>query len=201
MLKENNDSLFTEFVNNCMSAIKDCDNRSVQDKIANIMKDFINKWNMPDERYRQFQNGEDYGSYLLFLNPEKTLSVVIDTFAPGQVTGIHNHGVWGVFGCMAGSERQRSYAAPSANSMPIEVSTSIMFPGDVQVTDENGEDFHQVECASDVPSISLHVYGADIGRVKRLQWDPKVGGYVEFSSDYSNESAGLGVYLENGSFA
>ena len=43
-------------------------------------------------------------------------------------------------------------------------------------------------------AISFHVYGADVGVLKRLRWDPRLG-YGEFIQGYSNEASGLPVYL------
>ena len=67
-----------------------------------------------------------------------------------------------------------------------------MQPGDVATVEPPGDAFHQVECASPQASISLHVYGDDIGRIKRLRWDGAA--FVAFRSEYSNDVTGLAPY-------
>jgi predicted metal-dependent enzyme (double-stranded beta helix superfamily) len=62
----------------------------------------------------------------------------------------------------------------------------------VAVVEPPGDAFHQVECASAEASISLHVYGRDIGRIERQRWDAT--GLLAFRSEYSNDVAGLPPY-------
>ncbi|MGD9941767.1 MAG: cysteine dioxygenase [Burkholderiaceae bacterium] len=169
----------------------------IQQRVAGLMRKLIAEWRMPDERYRKCQPDAPYGSYLLFLCPSTRLSIVLDVFAPGQVAAVHDHGVWGVFGCLAGIEIERRFALDgAAGSPPRELSSVRLTPGEVRSTDPAGASFHQVECAGQVESVSLHVYGDDIGRLKRRRWDPAAHALVTFSSGYSNDVLGYRPYLE-----
>lgn len=147
-------------------------------------------WQMPDPRYCAMQPDAPYGSWLLHLDDTSGLSVVLDVFGPGQIAAIHNHQCWGAFACLVGSERERSYTWRDGTL--VESATHLMQPGDVAVVLPPGEVFHQVECASPQASISLHVYGADIGRLERLRWER--GRTVSFRSGYSNDLTGLPPY-------
>ena len=44
-------------------------------------------------------------------------------------------------------------------------------------------------------SISLHVYGLDVGRERRICWDEARESYVTFRSGYTNAGSGLTAYL------
>ena len=59
-------------------------------------------------------------------------------------------------------------------------------PGDVAAVSPTLGDVHHVRNAhDDRVSISIHVYGADIGRVQRHTYPPE-GGRKPFVSGYSN---------------
>ena len=147
-------------------------------------------WRMPDPRYRAMQPDAPYGSWLLHLDPLSRLSVVLDVFGPGQVAAIHNHRSCGAFACLCGAERERCFRVD--NGVPVECAARLMQAGDVAVVLPPGDDYHQVECASPRASISLHVYGDDIGRIERQRWDG--ARFVAFRSEYSNDVTGLAPY-------
>jgi len=147
-------------------------------------------WQMPDPRYCALQPDAPYGSWLLHLDRASGLSVVLDVFGPGQIAAIHNHRCWGAFVCVSGAERERSYAM--RDGALVQSATRLMHAGDVAVVLPPGDAFHQVECASAQASVSLHVYGADIGRLERLRWED--GRALAFRSGYSNDLTGLPPY-------
>ena len=61
--------------------------------------------------------------------------------------------------------------------------------GEVEAVSPSIGDIHRVENAlKDRPSISIHVYGADIGQVRRSVFKPD-GERKEFISGYSNTAA------------
>ena len=171
----------------------------VLEAIRSTTEAFVSAWRMPDSRYLACQPDAPYASYLLFVNKQATFSIVLDVFMPGQAAVIHNHKCWCAFTCLDGLERERLYdVAPDLSSPPAQSEERICPVGQVRVLGSDRFLFHQVECASDVPTVSLHLYGADIGRLKRDLWDAdsrRGGEFVTFSSEYTNEAAGLPVYL------
>ena len=71
-----------------------------------------------------------------------------------------------------------------------EESTLILEPGVVEVVSPAVGDIHEVSNRyDDQVSISIHVYGADIGKVRRHVFDPQTGQAKEFVSGYANRPA------------
>ena len=128
---------------------------------------------------------ERYQQYLLHCDPLERFSVVSFVWGPGQVTPIHNHTVWGVIGVLRGSESSeafRLYDGHMASS-----GRRIFGAGQIDRVSPTIGDIHRVANERpDGPSVSIHVYGANIGAVLRSRFDPN-GGEVPFVSGYSNE--------------
>ena len=130
---------------------------------------------------------QHYQQYLLYADPDDRFSVVSFVWGPGQHTPIHNHTVWGVIGMLRGAEMTQNYdiaadGTPTARSEEIELS-----PGDVEFVSPTIGDVHRVRNAhEDRPSISIHAYGANIGKVRRHVFPPQGGAPKEFVSGYSN---------------
>jgi len=62
-----------------------------------------------------------------------------------------------------------------------------LLPGQVDRVSPTVGDIHEVSNAlADKPSISIHVYGANIGAVKRHVFDPATGADKPFVSGYSS---------------
>jgi len=131
-----------------------------------------------------------YRQYLLFADPGDRFSVVSFVWGPGQRTPIHDHTVWGVIGMLRGAEVTQNYRI-GANGKPETRGDEIVLrPGDVCFVSPTIGDVHQVKNAlHDRVSISIHAYGANIGKVRRHVFPPEGGGPKEFISGYSN--AGL----------
>ncbi|NNC65509.1 MAG: cysteine dioxygenase [Gammaproteobacteria bacterium] len=133
---------------------------------------------------------EYYQQYLLYADPNDRFSVVSFVWGPGQHTPIHDHTVWGVIGMLRGSELAQNYeiaadGVPHAFSEEIELS-----PGDVEFVSPTIGDVHRVRNAlDDRVSISIHAYGANIGKVKRHVFPPEGGAPKDFVSGYANVEA------------
>lgn len=192
------DDRFVAFCDICDDLVRDTppSGRSLA-RVAELTGKLVKEWSMPDDRYLQCQPDAMYGSYLLYLNASGTFNVVLDVFLPGQAVVIHNHRCWCAFTCLHGAERERLYSVDlDLSDAPAETHERICKAGEVRVLDDDRNLFHQVECASDSPAVSLHVYGADIGRIERDMWDEEAGKFVTFRSNYSNDLAGLPAYYE-----
>jgi predicted metal-dependent enzyme (double-stranded beta helix superfamily) len=111
-------------------------------------------------------------------------SIVSFVWGPGQKTPIHDHTVWGLIGMLRGAEISFRYEHGS----PMEQRGSDRLePGMIDVVSPAVGDIHQVTNAfEDRPSISIHVYGANIGAVNRHVFDPQTGESKSFVSGYSN---------------
>ena len=127
-----------------------------------------------------------YQQYLLYADPFDRFSIVSFVWGPGQKTPIHNHTVWGMVGQLRGEEKGTPYYRQSDGSFkPGE--TSISLPGHVDTVSPSTHDIHVVENSlSDKTSISIHVYGGNIGKIARSVFDPVTGAEKTFVSGYAN---------------
>ena len=129
---------------------------------------------------------QHYQQYLLYADPLDRFSVVSFVWGPGQKTPLHNHTVWGMIGQLRGQERSANYYRQSDGSYQANGSF-ICEPGQVATESPNTHDIHVVENAlSDQTSISIHVYGGNIGRIERAVFDPITGLEKLFISGYAN---------------
>ena len=180
----NDDKAFVEFVRQCENAVQVLGNNiKARDEIALYAAELALHWKMKDPAFRALQENVPYSSYQLYLNDARTLSIILDIFAPGEVAPIHNHRCWGVFVCLEGQELERRYTVPAdLSEPPVQAKVVHNGPRGVSVADAERNSFHQVECVGNVPAVSLHIYGADLKGMRRDRWDAPSESYVEFSS-------------------
>lgn len=139
-----------------------------------------------DEAYAR-PHPEFYQQYLLYADPLDRLSVVSFVWGPGQKTPVHDHLTWGIIGMLRGREREITYEHAADGSL-FAVGESILCPGETAVVSPTLGDVHQVSNdLEDEVSISIHVYGRNIGRVERHVFDPATGAPKTFVSGYANE--------------
>jgi len=128
-----------------------------------------------------------YQQYLLYADPLERFSVVSFVWGPGQVTPIHDHMVWGLIGMLRGSERGQRYERDADGSLKPVGREEALMPGDIDEVSPTIGDIHIVKNAFvDKTSISIHVYGGNIGGVKRHVYDPSSGAIKNFVSGYSS---------------
>ena len=128
-----------------------------------------------------------YAQYLLHADPLERFSVVSFVWGPGHCTPVHDHTVWGLVGMLRGAERCDEFTPPDAARAPAATGRShVMHPGDIEAVSPTLGDWHRVSNAhGEGPSISIHVYGANIGAVRRHRVDDQ-GRVVEFISGYDS---------------
>jgi len=128
-----------------------------------------------------------YQQYLIHCDPLERFSVVSFVWGPGQKTPVHDHCVWGMIGMLRGAELCRRFI-PATPGQPMRAEdVCTLQPGMVDRVSPAVGDVHEVANAlPDQPSISIHVYGANIGAVARHVYDPVTGAVKPFVSGYSN---------------
>ena len=128
-----------------------------------------------------------YQQYLLYADPLERFSVVSFVWGPGQATPIHDHMVWGLIGMLRGSETGQRYERDADGSLKPVGREEALMPGDIDEVSPTIGDIHIVKNAfADKTSISIHVYGGNIGGVKRHVYDPSSGAIKNFVSGYSS---------------
>jgi predicted metal-dependent enzyme (double-stranded beta helix superfamily) len=107
---------------------------------------------------------DDYRCHILHAEPDGSFSVTAMVWRPGQVTPIHDHVTWCVFGVIQGAEYEELYALTPDESQLEEVGRSRNDVGEVSGFAPPG-DIHRVRNHGHDVAISIHVYGADITRL------------------------------------
>lgn len=127
---------------------------------------------------------ERYTQYLLWCDPRERFSIVSFVWGPGQATPVHDHTVWGLVGVLRGAESCTGWSRDAGGAL-VRGDTHILRTGEVDAVSPTIGDMHEVANArSDAPSISIHVYGANIGRVHRHVYRPD-GEVKNFVSGYN----------------
>jgi len=127
-----------------------------------------------------------YAQYLLHCDPDERFCVVSFVWSPGARTPIHDHTVWGMVGVLRGAETCYEYDWPTPGKAMTPKARHRMEVGAIDRVSPSIGDVHVVENAlADRPSISIHVYGADIGALERHVFDPATGAVAPFVSGYS----------------
>ncbi|MEV6397682.1 cysteine dioxygenase family protein [Streptomyces sp. NPDC051907] len=111
-----------------------------------------------------------YRQHLLHAEHDGSFSVVALVWLPGQGTSVHDHVSWCTTGVHEGEEHERRYrlvpaTAPGASARLIATGDVVNGQGAVCGFAPPG-DIHRVWNAGAGQAISLHVYGADISRLK-----------------------------------
>lgn len=129
---------------------------------------------------------DHYQQFLLHCDSAERFSVVSFVWGPGQRTPVHDHTVWGLIGMLRGGEVSQPFALDSAGR-PAQAGEAVQLaPGDVEPVSPRVGDIHQVRnLHADRVSISIHVYGANIGAVRRAVY-AEDGTRKLFISGYSN---------------
>lgn len=130
-------------------------------------------------------SAERYLQYLLHCDPLERYSVVSFVWQPGQATPVHDHTVWGLIGQLRGAERCEEYAVDGARIVATGTQ-HVMRPGDIDAVSPALGDWHRVANASPgQTAVSIHVYGANIGAVRRHRLDAD-GAVHDFVSGYDS---------------
>src|SRR4051794_25163821 len=102
---------------------------------------------------------DGYRGHTLHVEPDGSFSIVALVWRPGQLTRIHDHVTWCVFGVIQGVEHEELYDAD----------LNLLGESDNHLGDVSGfappGDIHRVYNTADTTAISIHVYGTDVTRI------------------------------------
>ena len=138
------------------------------------------EWLLP--KYRCAIPSKPYAQYLLYRPPDHAFSVVSFVWNAGQGSPVHDHCTWGVTGQLDGEEEERRFHLTAGGIELIAVHRAT--PGDVSHVYPPERDIHQIRNRTGTPTISIHIYGGDIGSQKRHVYDPVTGRQQPFVSGY-----------------
>ncbi|MBB6308852.1 cysteine dioxygenase [Xanthobacter tagetidis] len=161
------------------------DEAAVLDQMRPLLQDLVSHDDWLPEEYTR-PHPQYYQQYLLHCDPLERISVVSFVWGPGQSTPVHDHTVWGLVGMLRGAETSESFERDAAGKL-TKTDEEILRPGEICAVSPIVGDIHKVSNAvPDKPSISIHVYGANIGAVKRHVFVPDTGEVKSFVSGYAN---------------
>jgi len=153
---------------------------------AQLLGDLVNIDDWLPSAFAQ-PSAERYQQYLLHVDSAQRFSVVSFVWGPGQETPVHDHRVWGLIGMLRGAEDAQGFSRASNGALQPSGPAQRLTPGQVEAVSPRIGDIHQVRNAfSDRTSISIHVYGGNIGAVKRAVYLAD-GSEKPFISGYAND--------------
>jgi predicted metal-dependent enzyme (double-stranded beta helix superfamily)/predicted enzyme related to lactoylglutathione lyase len=132
-----------------------------------------------------------FAQYAIYRAADGSLSIMAMVVPPGVATPVHDHRAWGLVGVYQGEQRERVYRrmddGTKADYADLrQVAENILKIGDITTLLPPEGDIHMIETISDIPSISLHVLGNDIGCVHRHRYDVAGKAVHGFTSGYVN---------------
>ena len=102
---------------------------------------------------------DSYVGHTLHVEPDGSFSIVGLVWRPGQITRIHDHVTWCVFGVIQGIEHEDLF----------DENLNLVGSSDNHVGDVSGfappGDIHRVHNTAAETAISIHIYGTDVTRV------------------------------------
>jgi predicted metal-dependent enzyme (double-stranded beta helix superfamily) len=107
---------------------------------------------------------ETYKSHLLHVEPGGAFSIVALVWRPGQITPIHDHVTWCVFGVLQGVEYEEIFRLDERGENLVQAGDNSNVTGEVSGFAPPG-DIHRVRNVGDGTAISLHIYGTDVSRI------------------------------------
>jgi predicted metal-dependent enzyme (double-stranded beta helix superfamily) len=114
--------------------------------------------------YRSSASG--YTRNLVYEAPDRSLSLYVLVWLPGQWTPVHDHGSWGVVGVLEGVLEERSYVRLSPESgLDADIDlvrggTVLLQRGSVTSFVPNPDHIHMTGVPAERPrAVSLHLYG------------------------------------------
>ncbi len=135
--------------------------------------------------------GGGIASYLLYRREDRSLTLHALVVPPSAVTPVHDHLAWGLVGLYRGEQQEEVYrrlddGRHSGKAVLELVEERRLKPGDFYALLPPEGDIHRVRTISEVPSVSIHLLGNDLGCIWRHTFDPQQGTASAFRSGYVN---------------
>ena len=148
------------------------------------------------DKYRRPPEGKTgvasgYGQYCLYRRGT-ALSVIAFCWGPGKGTPIHDHLSWGALGFIDGLEQETRYKRLDDGKDPKraqlkEVGVYFTKTGETSHLVSPERDVHRVHNPGDIPSVSVHVYGCDMGTQRRRRYDLETGEITWYSTPHDSD--------------
>jgi predicted metal-dependent enzyme (double-stranded beta helix superfamily) len=173
------------FIDDVESVLSDTeDEHEITKRVAELLSALLaGDYRLPPELTRP--SSDHHVNYPLHIAAGGRWSLAAVVWNVGQRTPVHGHETWGVAGIYSGAEREIRYVKPTAVEPLVPAGEHVWEPGQVTVCCTTDDDVHAVAAVGDVPTVGIHVYGADIGAIERRSYDPATGEVRWFVSGWS----------------
>ena len=149
---------------------------------------------LPEEFARPAQNsgmGGGIGSYLLYRNAERTLSISALVVPAGAMTPVHDHLGWGLVGLYRGEQNEEVFLRTDDGAQEGRAELDLterrhLRRGDFYELIPPHGDIHRVVAANEQPSVSIHLLRNDVGCIHRHSFVPEEHAVKPFRSGYVN---------------
>jgi 3-mercaptopropionate dioxygenase len=162
------------------------DEHEITERVAARLSDLLaGGYQLPPELTRP--SPVHHVTYPLYIAPDESWSMASVVWDVGQRTPVHSHETWGVVGIYSGIEREVRYLKPVASTGGAALTPAgeaLWEPGQVTVCCTTDDDVHAVAAVGNEPTVGIHVYGGNIGTIRRWSYDPATGEARSFVSGW-----------------
>ncbi|MGH3318344.1 MAG: hypothetical protein ACRDO0_19540 [Nocardioidaceae bacterium] len=166
------------------------DQHEITARVAELLSALLaDGYRLPPELTRA--SSERHLTYPLYIAPDDRWSMASVVWDVGQQTNVHSHETWGVVGIYAGVEHETRYLKPTAStaSTPLRPAGEMRWePGQVTVCCTTDDDVHAVAAVGREPTVGIHVYGGNIGTIRRWSYDTATGEAHSFVSGWDRSA-------------
>ncbi len=117
-------------------------------------------WLRPEHRVG---DPKGYMRHLLYIDPEDAFVITAITWLPGQVSAVHGHQVWCMYGVAEGELTEQQFGNPE-NALKV-VKEKVYAAGAIADTDLDQQMIHRVLNRGRSRVVSLHLYGVSAERL------------------------------------
>lgn len=161
--------IFEESVGNVLKDVKS--EKEIVNLIKPHLKELLKTDGLIPEQYSHPKE-KKYSQYLLYQPLDQSFSVVAFIWGPGHTAPIHDHLTWGLVGIYQGAIEETRYVKVDNNKgkdgLTLNISERIIAnKHDISTVYPPNSDIHSVRNPYSETAISIHVYGADIGKQQR----------------------------------
>jgi len=101
-----------------------------------------------------------YMRHLLYVDPGDRFVITAITWLPGQMSAVHGHQVWCLFGVAEGDLTEEQFTDT------LELRTKVVYrPGEIAERDLDQKTVHRVSNRGIARVVSLHLYGVSADRL------------------------------------
>ena len=172
-------TLVDRFIDEVRSATADTpDPATVVDRVVPLMRTLAadRSWIRPE--YYEVDADQGFGIVVLHEEPGDGFLVETICWAPGRGVAPHDHRTWGVVIGLDGREVNVDWRRLDDGRVPgraaLETAAETVVERGVLKTFAPA-DIHSIRNDSDRPSLSLHVYGRNLAKLDRSEFNPLAG--------------------------